>query len=101
MLKGVDFFTAATCDVKHDGLDLVLAAAECVSDHGKAVCADLGGACVTHRDGYFVVSWLCVALGAGLLVGYVRPTVRKLQGASSPFPVSSRLQSRPRSRVLD
>ena len=33
-----------------------------------------------ERDGYYTVSLLCVILGALLLVGYIRPTVRKLQG---------------------
>ena len=81
MLQGVDYFTQATCQVKHDALDLVVRSAECSSEHGRRDCADLGGECVVGRDGYYVVSILCVLAGALLLVGYVRPTVRKLQGA--------------------
>lgn len=81
VLKGVDYFTQATCHVKHDALDLFVRSAECSSDHGRRQCADLGGECVVGRDGYYVVSILCVITGALLLVGYIRPTVRKLQCA--------------------
>lgn len=63
--------------------NLLLAAAECASDHGKAECAKLGGECVLQQDGYYTVSFLCVALGVLILVGWIRPTVRKLQGESS------------------
>lgn len=67
-----------------------LKAAECASDHGKAECAKLGGECVLQQDGYYTVSFLCVALGVLILVGWIRPTVRKLQGESSfAFELSS------------
>jgi hypothetical protein len=57
-------------------------AAECISEHGKSVCASLGGTCVNERDGYYSVSLLCVSIGALLLVTYIIPTARRLQGMS-------------------
>ena len=55
-------------------------AAECVSDHGKAMCTELGGACVTERDGYYIVSCICITLGASILLFYIWPAAKKLQG---------------------
>jgi hypothetical protein len=55
------------------------AAAECVSDHGKAACAAVGGTCVTERDGYYAMSVICIALGVALLLAFVKPTSRRLQ----------------------
>ena len=60
-------------------------AAECVSDHGKAACANLGGECVTERDGYYIVSSLSVLVGALLLVFYIRGVAHRLQGLFSSF----------------
>jgi PAT family acetyl-CoA transporter-like MFS transporter 1 len=57
-------------------------ATECTSDHGKAVCADLGGECVTERDGYYIMSAVCVALGVAILLMYIRPTAKRLQSKS-------------------
>lgn len=58
----------------------MISAHECVSEHGKAACADLGGQCRTERDGYYATSAICIALGAILLITFVQPTARKLQG---------------------
>lgn len=58
-------------------------ASECVSDIGKSQCAELGGECLTERDGYYIVSALCVTIGAILLVTYVTPTAKRLQGTFS------------------
>ncbi|KZT67668.1 hypothetical protein DAEQUDRAFT_693874 [Daedalea quercina L-15889] len=76
VLKGVDFFSVATCQI---GDDLVVQAAECVSEHGKAACTELGGQCVTERDGYYTVSAVCLGLGVLSVVFYMIPTARKLQ----------------------
>ncbi|EPS99609.1 hypothetical protein FOMPIDRAFT_1124161 [Fomitopsis schrenkii] len=76
VLKGVDFFSVASCQI---GEDLAVQATECVSDHGKAACAELGGQCVTDRDGYYTVSGICLALGLLSVVFYMIPTARKLQ----------------------
>ncbi|KAG8704399.1 hypothetical protein FRC09_003546 [Ceratobasidium sp. 395] len=79
VLKGVDFFSVATCKVKEETGDIIMKASECVSDHGKAACADLGGVCHTERDGYYIVSWICITLGASILLFYIWPTAKKLQ----------------------
>ncbi|QRV76712.1 MFS transporter, acetyl-coa transporter [Ceratobasidium sp. AG-Ba] len=80
VLKGVDYFSIATCKVKEEGADIIMKASECVSDHGKAACADLGGTCHTERDGYYIVSWICITLGASILIFYIWPTAKRLQG---------------------
>ena len=54
-------------------------AAECISDHGRAICAQEGGVCVTERDGYYAMSMICIAVGVILLVTFVLPTTRRLQ----------------------
>jgi len=80
VLKGVDLFTIASCHaVKEAGTELIVKTAECVSEHGKAVCADIGGECITERDGYYLVSALCMTFGVGFLLIYIMPTARRLQ----------------------
>ncbi|KAH9947960.1 MFS general substrate transporter [Amylocystis lapponica] len=76
VLKGVDLFSIATCNI---GEDVSVKAAECVSDNGKKACAALGGECVTERDGYYIVSGICMGLGLLLVLFYMLPTARKLQ----------------------
>ncbi|KAJ7693586.1 acetyl-coenzyme A transporter 1-domain-containing protein [Mycena rosella] len=80
VLKGVDMFTVASCKLQDGGSELVVKATECVSDHGKAACAEIGGDCITETDGYYMVSGLCMAFGVAFLVLYIMPTARKLQG---------------------
>ncbi|KAH7914467.1 acetyl-coenzyme A transporter 1-domain-containing protein [Hygrophoropsis aurantiaca] len=79
VLKGVDYFSIATCQVGNPNSELVVKASECVSEHGKSICADIGGACVTERDGYYIVSAICMMFGVVFLVGYIIPMARKLQ----------------------
>ncbi|KAI0062645.1 hypothetical protein BV25DRAFT_1915799 [Artomyces pyxidatus] len=79
VLKGVDFFTIATCEVQEAGTTLNVKAAECVSELGKAHCKEIGGQCNTERDGYYIVSAVCMTLGVIFLVGFIMPTARKLQ----------------------
>ncbi len=79
VLKGVDAFSVAVCKIKDEGLDLTVASRECVSDHGKAACAELGGVCETTRDGFYITSTLCVVLGALVLTFFVGPAGRRLQ----------------------
>ena len=55
-------------------------AAECVSDRGKELCADINGECVTEQDGYYYISAICMIFGVVFLVGYIMPTARRLQG---------------------
>ncbi|OSX67878.1 hypothetical protein POSPLADRAFT_1176862 [Postia placenta MAD-698-R-SB12] len=76
VLKGVDLFSVAKCQI---GNDLSVQAAECVSDHGKTSCSELGGKCVTESDGYYIVSGICLVLGVLSVLFYMIPTARKLQ----------------------
>jgi len=79
VLKGVDLFSVATCNIKEVGHELTMKAAECVSEHGKQACKDLGGECVTERDGYYIVSGICLGLGVLSVIFHMIPTARKLQ----------------------
>ncbi|KAI0273249.1 acetyl-coenzyme A transporter 1 [Russula aff. rugulosa BPL654] len=79
VLKAVDFFSIATCEVSEAGSSMSVKAAECVSDQGKAMCSDIGGTCITERDGYFITTGLCLALGVTGLVIFILPTARRLQ----------------------
>ncbi|OJT13218.1 hypothetical protein TRAPUB_10237 [Trametes pubescens] len=77
VLKGVDFFSVATCEIKESGLSVK--AHECVSEHGKLACSDLGGECVTEQDGYYIVSAICLGFGVLSVLFFLIPTARKLQ----------------------
>ncbi|KAF9569838.1 MFS general substrate transporter [Agrocybe pediades] len=77
VLKGIDLFSVATCEVPKAGIDVL--ARECISDHGKALCKEIGGTCVTKSDGYYIVSAICLAFGVIFLVAFIIPTSRKLQ----------------------
>ncbi|KAJ7022070.1 acetyl-coenzyme A transporter 1-domain-containing protein [Mycena alexandri] len=79
VLKGVDLLTVATCKVKEGNDELLVKATECVSEHGKAACTEIGGDCVTETDGYYMISGFCMLFGVAFLVLYIMPTVRKLQ----------------------
>ncbi|KII94436.1 hypothetical protein PLICRDRAFT_88660 [Plicaturopsis crispa FD-325 SS-3] len=79
ILKGVDLFTVATCKVKDAGSELAFKATECVSEHGKDMCKQINGDCVTERDGYYIVSGVCMTFGVLFLLFYTIPMARKLQ----------------------
>lgn len=49
------------------------------------MCRDIGGECVTERDGYYMVSALCMTFGVVLLVTFIIPNARKLQGWCTIF----------------
>ncbi|OCH92678.1 MFS general substrate transporter [Obba rivulosa] len=76
VLKGVDYFSIATCQIGHD---FSVKATECVSEHGKAACSELGGECVTERDGYYIVSAICLVLGFLSVIFWMIPVARRLQ----------------------
>jgi PAT family acetyl-CoA transporter-like MFS transporter 1 len=95
--QGVDYFSEAYCRVKDADTELLVKgmtpciaiererltcgpAAECVSERGKELCADINGECVTEQDGYYYTSAICVIFGVIFIVGYIIPTARKLQG---------------------
>ncbi|KAF8973855.1 acetyl-coenzyme A transporter 1-domain-containing protein [Flammula alnicola] len=77
VLKGIDLFSVATCKVPEAAVDVKVT--ECVSDHGKALCKDINGVCVTETDGYYIVSAICLGFGVIFLVAFILPTARKLQ----------------------
>jgi PAT family acetyl-CoA transporter-like MFS transporter 1 len=93
----VDFFTVASCKVQKVGAEISIKglsvlyltcnvhssrfpASECVSDHGKATCKGIGGECVTERDGYYLVTGLCMAFGLIFFLAVIIPRANKLQG---------------------
>nr|VWO97734.1 N/A [Ganoderma boninense] len=78
VLKGVDYFSVATCNIPESSLSVK--AQECVSEHGKAACQSLGGECVTVQDGYYIVSAICIGFGLLSVVFFLIPTAKKLQG---------------------
>lgn len=39
-----------------------------------------------QRDGYYIMSAVCVTLGAGLLVVFILPMIRRLAGESLALP---------------
>jgi len=79
VMKGVDIFSKATCHIVSQDSELLVEANECISEPGKLACLELGGTCVTERDGYYYVSSLCVAVGAVFLMVYITATATRLQ----------------------
>jgi hypothetical protein len=75
VLQLVDMYTEAACQTQ----GAAGAAGECVTEHGKALCRELGGQCVTSAEGYYPVSAACIALGLAVFVAYVRPQCRRLE----------------------
>lgn len=95
VLKAVDALTTSHCTVPPSGaaaaasaaVDTLLgtdtssgaAGAECTSDAGRAACLAAGGQCRIDRDGYYVTTALCIAIGTATLLFYVAPVARRLQ----------------------
>ncbi|KAH9850660.1 MFS general substrate transporter [Lenzites betulinus] len=77
VLKGVDLFSVATCQIKDS--ELSVKAHECVSEHGKSACTEIGGECVTEQDGYYIVSAICLGFGVLSVLFFLIPTAKKLQ----------------------
>jgi len=96
VLKGVDYFSIATCKLNDAGKDITIKgmgqtlssmtpltctpAQECVSEQGKSLCQSMNGQCETIQDGYYYVSAICITLGFLTLVFYIMPTARRLEG---------------------
>ncbi|OCF73566.1 hypothetical protein I204_05409 [Kwoniella mangroviensis CBS 8886] len=90
ILRSVDLLTIATCSVPiSTTLEKSSLAStssnECISEAGKHACSAAGGECVVVRDGYYIMSMVCVTLGAMILIGFVLPTVKRL----SALPMSA------------
>ncbi|KAH8831164.1 acetyl-coenzyme A transporter 1-domain-containing protein [Flagelloscypha sp. PMI_526] len=67
VLRGIDWLSVATCQIPGD---LTL---------GEALCLDHEGKCVVERDGYYIVSGVCMVLGGILFITLILPMTRKLQ----------------------
>ncbi|WVW82044.1 hypothetical protein I302_104049 [Kwoniella bestiolae CBS 10118] len=86
ILRSVDLLTIATCSVPiSTTLEKPTGSNECISEAGKHACEGAGGQCVVVQDGYYIMSMVCVTLGAMILVGFVLPTVKRL----SALPMSA------------
>ncbi|KAJ7242346.1 acetyl-coenzyme A transporter 1 [Mycena haematopus] len=81
VLRSVDVFTIATCQIADDSEYFV--ATECVSQAGKSLCAELEGQCLVIRDGYYIVSTFCMIFGVVFLIFYTVPTAWRLQSLST------------------
>ncbi|KAF6766496.1 acetyl-coenzyme A transporter 1-domain-containing protein [Ephemerocybe angulata] len=79
VLKGVDLFTIANCEIPDAGSKILIKAKECVSEVGKHHCKSIGGNCVIERDGYYIVTTVCMGFGVLFLIGFIVPAARKLQ----------------------
>ncbi|MBW0544424.1 hypothetical protein O181_084139 [Austropuccinia psidii MF-1] len=80
VLKGVDFFTEASCLIPNANVTQASAHGnECVSELGKAKCKELNGDCHTFRDGYYIMQAFCITLGVFLLMFFVRPISNRLE----------------------
>lgn len=100
ILRSVDVLTKATCYIPTKGQ--LAPGDECVSEHGKLACHRSGGECVLERDGYYIMSVFCVTLGAMLLIGFILPTVKRLQCKfSSATMFQNKLTSSPTDECLE
>ncbi|KAJ7842817.1 acetyl-coenzyme A transporter 1-domain-containing protein [Mycena olivaceomarginata] len=66
-------------DSTYFGEEYSTVATECVSQHGKALCAELEGHCLVVRDGYYLVTTFCMIFGTIFLIFYTVPTAWRLQ----------------------
>nr|XP_019014711.1 uncharacterized protein I206_00797 [Kwoniella pini CBS 10737]OCF53492.1 hypothetical protein I206_00797 [Kwoniella pini CBS 10737] len=86
ILRSVDVLTIASCSVPTSIFEKgITSTNECVSEAGKHACSAAGGECAVLRDGYYIMSMVCVTLGAMILIGFVLPTVKRL----SALPMSA------------
>jgi len=79
VLKGVDLFSRATCHIPQSNTEVLVEATECASEPGKNACKGFGGECVTERDGYYLVSSLCIVVGSLLVLLYIYRAATRLQ----------------------
>jgi MFS family permease len=76
VLRLVDAFTSATCQPPEKA---EWAPYSCAVQADKERCLAAGGACVMHRDGYYMVNLICVIIGVVTFVTFIRPRVLQLQ----------------------
>jgi PAT family acetyl-CoA transporter-like MFS transporter 1 len=44
------------------------------------MCTAAAGTCVMQRDGYYITTGICLAVGLLFFVAYIIPTAKRLQG---------------------
>lgn len=44
------------------------------------MCTAAAGTCVMERDGYYITTGVCLVVGVLFFVGYISPTIKRLQG---------------------
>jgi hypothetical protein len=44
------------------------------------MCAAAAGTCIMERDGYYITTGICLAVGLLFFVAYIIPTAKRLQG---------------------
>ncbi|KAF8500426.1 acetyl-coenzyme A transporter 1-domain-containing protein [Russula emetica] len=79
VLRAIDYFSIASCEVDGDSASSITKGAECVSEEGKAMCIAAAGTCVMERDGYYITTGICLAVGLLFFVAYIIPTAKRLQ----------------------
>jgi hypothetical protein len=88
VLKAVDVFTVSRCSISvPEKSSMIMSASftashtsqECTSDAGRAACAAIGGTCIIERDGYYITSAICVAVGTLVRFGFILPRAKHLQ----------------------
>lgn len=79
VLRAIDFFSIASCEVDGDNASSIAKGAECVSEGGKAMCTAAAGTCVMERDGYYITTGICIVVGLSFFVAYIIPTAKRLQ----------------------
>lgn len=79
VLRAIDYFSIAACQVGGNSTSLTAHGAECVSEQGKDLCVSAGGKCIIERDGYYITTGICLSLGVIFISAFILPTARKLQ----------------------
>ena len=59
---------------------LIMEPFSCVAEGEKSRCLSGGGKCKITTDGYYIVNVLCIVVGVVTFWGYIKPTVKGLQG---------------------
>jgi Acetyl-coenzyme A transporter 1 len=52
------------------------------------MCIAAAGTCVMERDGYYITTGICLAVGLLVFVVYINPTAKRLQGLFKRNPSS-------------
>ncbi|RHZ66980.1 hypothetical protein Glove_303g94 [Diversispora epigaea] len=72
VLEAVDYFTIAMCRQNlNDPFP-------CVTELEKSLCNERGGKCVVERDGYYIASAACIAIGTVFFM-FILPQIKRLQ----------------------